>query len=95
VQRSLNSVAAEEAHWRRLRLPTATPEQTINFSRKLRRPGFSFSGAGGFNNGPGKRSRAGGGNDTRIVSSIAATGFGLTALCIGAQRGYQSERGHC
>ena len=29
------------------------------------------------------------GNDTRIVSSIAATGFGLTALCIGAQRGYQ------
>jgi hypothetical protein len=30
------------------------------------------------------------GNDTRTVSSIAATGFGLTALCIGAQRGYQA-----
>ena len=29
------------------------------------------------------------GNDTRTLSSIAATGFGLTALCIGAQRGYQ------
>lgn len=29
------------------------------------------------------------GKDTRTVSSIAATGFGLTALCIGAQRGYQ------
>jgi len=29
------------------------------------------------------------GNDTRTVSSIAATGFGLTALCIGAQRGFQ------
>src|ERR1700675_4638749 len=29
-----------------------------------------------------------GGNDTRTVSSIAATGFGLTALCIAAQRGY-------
>ena len=29
------------------------------------------------------------GNDTRTVSSIAATGFGLTVLCIGAQRGYQ------
>jgi hypothetical protein len=28
------------------------------------------------------------GNDTRTVSSIAATGFGLTALCIGHQRGY-------
>src|SRR5713226_6474106 len=28
------------------------------------------------------------GNDTRTVSSIADTGFGLTALCIGAQRGY-------
>lgn len=29
------------------------------------------------------------GNDPRTVSSIAATGFGLTALCVGAQRGYQ------
>jgi hypothetical protein len=31
------------------------------------------------------------GNDTRTVSSIAATGFGLTALCIGDQHGYQSH----
>jgi hypothetical protein len=29
-----------------------------------------------------------GGNDTRTVSSVAATGFGLTALCIGHKRGY-------
>jgi hypothetical protein len=29
------------------------------------------------------------GNDTRKISSVAATGFGLTALCIGDQRGYQ------
>ena len=28
------------------------------------------------------------GDDTSTVASIAATGFGLTALCIGAQRGY-------
>src|SRR5262249_5633122 len=28
-------------------------------------------------------------NDTRTVSSIAATGFGLAAMCIGDQRGYQ------
>ncbi len=28
------------------------------------------------------------GNDTRTVASIAATGFGLTALCIGHKRGY-------
>jgi hypothetical protein len=28
------------------------------------------------------------GNDTRTVSSIAATGFGLAALCIGHKRGY-------
>jgi hypothetical protein len=28
------------------------------------------------------------GNDTRAISSIAATGFGLTALCIGHKRGY-------
>jgi hypothetical protein len=31
------------------------------------------------------------GNDTKTISSIAATGFGLTALCIGAQRGYQAS----
>ncbi len=31
------------------------------------------------------------GNDTRTVSSIAATGFGLTALCIGTQRDYQAS----
>src|SRR6266436_8429662 len=31
------------------------------------------------------------GNDTRTVSSIASTGFGLTALCIGAQRDYQAS----
>lgn len=29
------------------------------------------------------------GNDTRTVSSIASTGFGLTALCIGDHRDYQ------
>src|SRR5215475_3702486 len=29
------------------------------------------------------------GNDKRKISSTAATGFGLTALCIGDQRGYQ------
>jgi hypothetical protein len=35
------------------------------------------------------RAFASGGNDKRPVSSIASTGFGLTALCIGDQRGYQ------
>ena len=35
------------------------------------------------------RAFAAGGNDNRPVSSIAFTGFGLTALCIGDQRGYQ------
>src|SRR6266568_2343259 len=28
------------------------------------------------------------GSDKRIVGSIAATGFGLTAMCIGAERGF-------
>jgi hypothetical protein len=32
-----------------------------------------------------------GGNDSRTVSSIAATGFGLTALCIADQRGYMAS----
>src|SRR5260370_3395056 len=31
------------------------------------------------------------GNDTRTVSSIAATGFGLTALCIADQHGYMAR----
>jgi hypothetical protein len=35
------------------------------------------------------RALATGINDTHTVSSIAATGFGLAALCIGDQRGYQ------
>jgi hypothetical protein len=35
------------------------------------------------------RALANGINDTRAVSSIAATGFGLAALCIGDKRGYQ------
>ncbi|HSB75001.1 MAG TPA: glucoamylase family protein, partial [Terriglobales bacterium] len=30
------------------------------------------------------------GGDTRTLASIAATGFGLTALCIGHQRGYRT-----
>ena len=30
------------------------------------------------------------GSDTSILGSIAATGFGLTALCIGEKRGYVS-----
>jgi hypothetical protein len=30
------------------------------------------------------------GNDNRVLGSIAATGFGLTALCIGENRGYVS-----
>jgi hypothetical protein len=35
------------------------------------------------------RALATGINDTHTVSSIASTGFGLTALCIGDHRGYQ------
>jgi hypothetical protein len=31
------------------------------------------------------------GNDTRTMSSIAATGYGLAALCIGDSRGYKSS----
>jgi hypothetical protein len=32
------------------------------------------------------------GNDSRTVSSIAATGFGLTGLCIGDRRGYRKSQ---
>src|SRR5258708_21336379 len=40
--------------------------------------------------GPVKDRAFASGNDTRTVSSIAATGFGLTALCIADQRGYMA-----
>ncbi len=33
------------------------------------------------------------GNDSRMMSSIAATGFGLTSLCIGDRRGYRKSAG--
>ncbi len=32
------------------------------------------------------------GGDTRTIASIAATGFGLTALCIGDRRGYRTRK---
>ena len=31
------------------------------------------------------------GNDSHFISSIAATGFGLTGLCIGEARGYRKN----
>jgi hypothetical protein len=37
------------------------------------------------------RALADGQPDSRRIGSIAATGFGLTALCIGAQRGYSGD----
>jgi len=37
------------------------------------------------------RAAADGGDSTRTTASIAATGFGLTALCIGDHRGYRSH----
>jgi len=38
------------------------------------------------------RALADGGPDTRRVASIAATGFGLAALCIGHKRSYLPSR---
>jgi len=65
---------------------TGTDDRLLEESRKW----FSvFLGASGFSNGSGQRSGIGAGNDSRTISSIAATGFGLTALCIGDRRGYQ------
>ena len=37
------------------------------------------------------RSNIGGGNNTNTVASIAGTGFGLTALCIGQENGWVSR----
>ena len=49
---------------------------------------FFWERAGGNTGQVMDRAYASGAADSRTVSSIAATGFGLTTLCIAAQRGY-------
>ena len=62
-----------------------------NFLDDLTRTGFLyFWEAADANTGLVKdRAPADGQPDARRIGSIAATGFGLTALCIGAERGYR------
>src|ERR1700733_2860828 len=67
--------------------PTLTDDQLLD---QMEEPEFqSFWEAAGANTGQVMdRTYASGASDSRAVSSIAATGFGLTGLCIAAQRGY-------
>ncbi len=58
---------------------------------EMERSNFQFfSNEASANTGLVKDRALANGNDGRTLASIAATGFGLTALCIGAQRGYAS-----
>jgi hypothetical protein len=71
---------------KRPRPSTPTDDQLLD---EIQRASFDFFwNEAGTNTGQVKDRALASGNDSRIVSSIAATGFGLTALCIGNSRGY-------
>jgi len=65
------------------------PERTTNCSRKSRKLFSFFLEQADPTTGQVKDRALAAGNRHTRVSSIAATGFGLTTLCIGDQRGYQ------
>src|SRR6267378_3359865 len=71
--------------------PSGTPyegtgEQLLD---EIQRATFSFFwNEASQNTGQVKDRALANGNDSRLMSSIAATGFGLASLCIGDQRGY-------
>src|SRR6266481_2381127 len=63
-----------------------TDEQLLD---EIQRATFSFFwNEASQNTGQVKDRALANGNDSRLMSSIAATGFGLASLCIGDQRGY-------
>ena len=66
-----------------------TDEQLLD---EIQRAAFSFFwNEASQNTGQVKDRALANGNDSRMMSSIAATGFGLTSLCIGDQRGYRKS----
>ena len=72
---------------------TTTPSQTDDqLLDEIQRASFEFfwhqCGAA---TGQVKDRALAAGNDTHTIASIAATGFGLTALCIGDSRGYKAS----
>jgi hypothetical protein len=63
-----------------------TDEQLLD---EIQRAAFHFFWSeASQNTGQAKDRALANGNDSRLMSSIAATGFGLTSLCIGDRRGY-------
>jgi hypothetical protein len=68
---------------------TPTDDQLLD---EIQRASFDFFWTeAGSGTGQVKDRALASGNDTRTMSSIAATGFGLAALCIGDSRGYRSS----
>jgi hypothetical protein len=68
---------------------TTPPETDDQLLDEIQRASFDFFWTeAGSGTGQVKDRALASGNDTRTISSIAATGFGLTALCIGDSRGY-------
>jgi hypothetical protein len=70
--------------------PTQPPLTDDQFLDQMEQAAFQFfwERAGANTGQVMDRAYASGASDSRTVSSIAATGFGLTGLCIAAQRGY-------
>ncbi len=73
-------------------LPVSIPVSDDEFLDEIQRAIFLFfCEQAGSTTGQVKDRALAAGNDTRTVSSIAATGFGLGALCIADQRGYMAS----
>ena len=71
---------------------TTTPPQTDDqLLDEIQRASFDFFWNETGSTGQIKDRALAAGNDTHTVASIAATGFGLTALCIGDSRGYKTS----
>ena len=68
-----------------------SPQTDDQLLDEIQRASFDFFWTeGGAATGQVKDRALAAGNDTRTMASIAATGFGLAALCIGDSRGYRS-----
>ena len=74
--------------------PVPSPKKTTNSWTNWKRPHSNISGTRPtLKPGWSKIDATSATNDTGVVGSIASTGFGLTALCIGANRGYIPRAG--
>jgi hypothetical protein len=91
---SLPKVASSREHQKPFVEPAAAPYQGTdeNLLDEIQRTSFDFFwNEASASTGQIKDRALANGNDTRTMSSIAATGFGLTGLCIADRRGFRDS----